>query len=97
MAEDEEQEQFHVDLSEVPPVDPYGITTITVGSIAWLVAFVLMIPFYSQLQHAERLWWLWTSLAGFGLGMYGIEVARWRRKRELRPKPTRSPGGRRRR
>ena len=83
---DREQDQFHVDISEVEPLDSYGITTITVGSVAWLVAFVLMLPFYTQLAHADRLWWLWTCLAGFGLGMYALEMARWRRKRELSPK-----------
>lgn len=81
-----DEEPFRVDPSEVETLDSHGITTFVVGSIAWLVALVLMLPFYSQLESAGRLWWLWTCLAGFGLGMYGIEVARWRRKREQVPR-----------
>ncbi len=94
-----DEEPFRVDPSEVEPLDSHGVTTFVVGSIAWLVAFVLLLPFYSQLESAGRLWWLWTCLAGFGLGMYGIEVARWRRKREhgpeVPPQQDRAPATRR--
>lgn len=98
-----EVEPFRVDPSDVEPLDRYGVTTLVVGSVVWLVIFVLMLPFYSQLESAGRLWWLWTCLAGFGLGMYALEVARWRRKRDQSPKPQkaerpkRSSGGKRRR
>ena len=26
------------------------------------------------------MWWLWTCLAGFGLGLFGLEYCRRRRK-----------------
>jgi hypothetical protein len=74
---------------EIQPLDVDGVRTVTVGAILWLVAFVLLLPFYGELEEAGRLWWLWTCLAGFGLGMYGIEHCRRRRNRN------RNPGGRR--
>jgi hypothetical protein len=33
-------------------------------------------------------WWLWAALAGFGLGLIGIEYWRWRRN-ALRMQPGR--------
>jgi len=45
----------------------------------WAVAFVLLLPFYSQLRDAGRLWWLWTCVAGFGLGLVGWDHVRRRR------------------
>ena len=37
-------------------------------------------PFWGALQDSGRTWWLWTCLAGFGLGLCGLEYCRRRRK-----------------
>jgi hypothetical protein len=46
----------------------------------WLIAFVALLPFYGELEEHGRLWWLWTCLAGCGLGLFGLEYCRRRRK-----------------
>ena len=67
-------------VADVDPLDVDGVRTVAVGAALWLVAFVLLLPFYGSLQENDRVWWLWTCIAGFGLGMFGVEYCR-RRKR----------------
>ena len=60
--------------------DVDGVRTVEVGTLAWLIGFVALLPFYGRLDDAGRTWWLWTCLAGFGLGLFGIEYCRRRRR-----------------
>lgn len=72
-------------VAEVEPLDVDGVRTVEIGVGVWLVAFVALLPFYGRLEEAGRLWWLWTCLAGFGLGLLGLEYCRRRRRaREVR-------------
>jgi hypothetical protein len=66
-------------VADVEPLDVDGVRTVEVGTVAWLVAFLALLPFYSRLEDAGRTWWLWTCLAGFGLGLFGLEYCRRRR------------------
>ena len=54
--------------------------------LGWGVVAVAMLPFLGTLEQQGRTWWLWTALAGFGLGLIGIEYCR-RRKNALRLQP----------
>jgi hypothetical protein len=67
-------------VANVDPLDVDGTRTVAVGSGLFLLAFVLLLPFYGRLADAGRGWWLWTCLAGFGLGLCGLEYVRRRRK-----------------
>jgi Protein of unknown function (DUF2530) len=67
--------------AKVQPLDLTGVRTVTIGSILWLLAFLALLPFYSTLQEHDRGWWLWTCIAGFGLGLLGLEYCRRRRDR----------------
>ncbi len=67
-------------VADVDPLDVDGIRTVSVGAGLWLLGFVALLPFYGRLEDAGRGWWLWTCLAGFGLGLFGWEYCR-RRKR----------------
>lgn len=66
-------------VAQVEPLDVDGVRTIGIGATLWLVAFVALLPFYSTLQDAGRSWWLWTCVAGFGLGLVGWGYCRRRR------------------
>jgi hypothetical protein len=66
-------------VADVEPLDVDGVRTIEVGTLAWLIGFLALLPFYSRLADAGRTWWLWTCLAGFGLGLFGLEYCRRRR------------------
>ena len=53
-----------------------------IGNHPFLVgAFVLLLPFYDRLEESGRVWWLWTCVAGFGLGIIGWDYCRRRRRR----------------
>lgn len=66
-------------VAEVEPMDVDGVRTMTVGTILWGVVAVAMLPFLGTLEAEGRTWWLWTALAGLGLGLIGIEYCRRRR------------------
>lgn len=68
-------------VAKVPPLDVTGVRTVLVGSIIWLVGFIALLPFQATLADHGRGWWLWTCLAGFGLGLLGLEYCRRRRQR----------------
>ena len=62
-----------------PPPLPYdGVLTVTVGTGLWLIALIVMLPFWSQLDRDGHLWWIATAAAGFGLGLLGIYYCRRR-------------------
>jgi hypothetical protein len=68
-------------VARVEPLDVDGVRTVAVGTGLWLLAFLLLLPFYGRLEDDGRLWWLWTCLAGFGLGLLGWDYCRRRRGR----------------
>ena len=97
-------ERSRLRVADVQPLDVDGVRTIEVGTGLWAVAFVALLPFYTSLQDAGRLWWLWTCTAGLAFGLFGIEYCRRRRDKprgetppDMQTKPTPpSSGGRRR-
>lgn len=72
-------------VADVAPLDVDGVRTLAVGSGIWLVALLMLLPFYDSLRENDRVWWLWTCIAGFGLGLCGMQYCkRLRRRREQR-------------
>ena len=67
-------------VAQVAPLDVDGVRTTEVGTALWLLAFLGLLPFWGTLQDSGRNRWLWTCLAGFGLGLCGLEYCRRRRK-----------------
>lgn len=61
------------------PVDTDGVRTVVVGTVLWAVAAVVLVLLRGRLEEAGNGWWLWTCLAGAGLGLLGIEYTRRRR------------------
>jgi len=66
------------------------VHTVAVGSGLWLVALLALLPFVQALRDSGRLWWLWTCIAGFGLGLIGLEYCR-RRRNAIRSQPRQGP------
>jgi hypothetical protein len=64
---------------EVRPLDVDGVRTVAVITVLWAVAFVVLALRRAELVDAGRDWWLWTCLAGVGLGLLGLEYCRRRR------------------
>ena len=66
-------------VADVDPLDVDGVRTLAVGTILWGVAFLMLLPFSGRLRTDGHLWWLWTCVAGFGLGLLGWDYCRRRR------------------
>ena len=79
-------------VASVEPMDLDGVRTMTVGTILWGVVTVALLPFLGTLEQEGRTWWIWASLAGFGLGLIGIEYCR-RRRNALAHQPGRRRAG----
>jgi hypothetical protein len=60
------------------PLEGPVVATITGGTILWFVLFLAQLPFYGWFDDHGHLWWLWTCLAGAGLGLIGIWYVRKR-------------------
>jgi hypothetical protein len=66
-------------IHEAPePLEGPVTATVTGGTILWFVLFLVQLPFYGRLDDDGHLWWLWTCLAGTGLGLIGIWYVRGR-------------------
>lgn len=60
------------------PLEGPVVGTITGGTILWFVLFLVQVPFYGWFADRDLAWWVWTCLAGGGLGLIGIWYVRKR-------------------
>lgn len=69
-------------LSTAEPLDVDGTRTVGIGVGVWVVAgLVLLLGYRDDLVAAGNEWWLWSCLAGVGLGLLGWAYCRRRRDR----------------
>jgi len=47
-----------------------------IGTFVWGIAIIVLSALYQPLADAGLLWWLHTSIVGFGLGIFGFLVVR---------------------
>ncbi|WP_255955949.1 DUF2530 domain-containing protein [Streptomyces odontomachi] len=60
------------------PFEGPVVGTVIGGTLIWFVLFLAQLPFYGWFDDHGHLWWLWTCLAGAGLGCIGIWYVRRR-------------------
>jgi hypothetical protein len=68
-----------------PPLEPLpddGVVTVAIGTVLWLVALLVLLPFWHRLDSHGHLWWIAACAWGTGLGLLGIGYC-WRRARRL--------------
>jgi hypothetical protein len=70
---------------DLAPLDHDGLVPIAVITAAWAVAAVVLFVMRDSLAEDDHTWWLWTCIAGFGLGLLGYAYSR-RRRDALRAK-----------
>lgn len=60
------------------PLEGPVVSTVVGGTILWFVLFLAQLPFYGWFADRGHTWWVWTPLAGAGLGLIGIWYVRGR-------------------
>jgi hypothetical protein len=60
-----------------PVPEPLEVDTVRIvvgGTIIWFAAFLALLPFHGRLVANGHELWLWTCLAGAGLGPIGLPM-----------------------
>ncbi|MFF8032577.1 MULTISPECIES: DUF2530 domain-containing protein [unclassified Streptomyces] len=60
------------------PLEGPVVGTVIGGTVIWFALFLVQLPFYGWFDDHGRTWWVWTCLAGGGLGVIGIWYVRRR-------------------
>ncbi|MGR8009932.1 DUF2530 domain-containing protein [Streptomyces hypolithicus] len=60
------------------PLEGPVMATVVGGTIVWFALFLVQLPFYGWYDDRGWTWWVWTFLAGAGLGLIGIWYVRGR-------------------
>ena len=63
--------------SQLEPLDVTGVTTVTIGTVLWGIATVVLFLKHEVLS-ADSQDWPWIALAGFVLGLMGIRYTKRR-------------------
>jgi hypothetical protein len=63
----------------ITPLEHDGLVPIAVFTAAWGIAAIVLFFLRTELADNDRTWWLWTCVAGFGLGLLGYAFCRRRR------------------
>jgi len=66
------------------PLDVDAARVVAAGTILWFVGFLVLLPFRDRLAAAGHEVWLWTCLAGVGLGLIGLPLCLRQRTRARR-------------
>lgn len=61
------------------PLDVDGVRSVAVGTVLWVVALVVLLLVRDRLEDNGTTWWIWTCVAGAGLGLLGLAYTRRRR------------------
>jgi Protein of unknown function (DUF2530) len=66
----------HATHERPPAVQVDARRIVYIGTAIWFLAFVVLLPMYSWLGKHDHRIWLWTSLAGWLLGIAGSLLMR---------------------
>jgi hypothetical protein len=64
-----------------------AVLPVTVGTVAWAVALVVLLLLRDRLRAAGDGWWIWVCVTGLALGVLGSAWVRRRRATHRRSAP----------
>ncbi|KLL09902.1 MULTISPECIES: DUF2530 domain-containing protein [Protofrankia] len=73
---------------QLEPLPYDGVLSVRVGTVLWLVALIVMLPFWDDLRADGHLWWIATAAVGTLLGLVGVWSTTRRRNRLRHQLPT---------
>jgi hypothetical protein len=63
------------------PLEVNGITAVTLGTVAWVIALGILVFSRNWLDQTGRSHWIWISVSGIILGLLGYRYSTRRAKR----------------
>ena len=67
-------------LPDPPPLQTDDVRAVGIGTVAWLVALLVLLPFTGRLREDGHGWVVITCLYGVGLGLLGLRTVHRRRR-----------------
>ena len=74
-----------------PPLEGNDQLVTAVITVAWAVALIVVAAFRDRLPAGDG-WWLWTCVAGLGLGIFGLWYVPRMKRARARAAERRAPG-----
>lgn len=74
-----------------PPLEANDQLVAAVVTAGWAVALVVLLIVYSDIPAHER-WWLWTTVAGLGQGVFGLFYVPYLKRGRARAAQRRNQG-----
>jgi hypothetical protein len=56
------------------PYRPNDYAPVIAGTLAWLVAVVVLLARHDEMARNGQGWWLWVAVVGFALGFWGMTL-----------------------
>lgn len=66
---------------EIQPMEVDIFKIVVIGTVLYAIAFVVLLPFHTSLEHAGRGRWPWIALSGVVLGFMGLGITYRRARR----------------
>lgn len=66
-----------------PPREINAVRVAVAGTAVSLIGFVVLLFFIPDLRRADAMVWLWSFLAAFLVGLWGLGIAVWQGKTRL--------------
>jgi hypothetical protein len=55
-----------------PPYRTNDYAPVIAGTLAWLIAVVVLATRHDEMARNGQGWWLWVAVVGFALGLWGM-------------------------
>jgi len=55
-----------------PPYRTNDYAPVIAGTLAWGIAFIVLLTRHDEMVPRGQGWWLWVSVAGFAIGLWGF-------------------------
>lgn len=63
-----------------PPLRTNEYLPAVVGAALWTIAFVVLLVRHSAMASHGQGWWLWVSVVGIGIGVWGVAMVTLRQR-----------------
>lgn len=73
-----------------PPLEPLrtnDYAPVIVGTVGWAIGFVVLLLRHQEMAARGQGWWLWVTVTGFGLGLWGLVLVALHHRSDQRRQP----------